>query len=731
MAITKNLFPLILISLVSASIVHATHIDNFYDPLPEGAICRIGTPKNTHEIAVASLSLSNDGKFIVSQGCSNDATFVWDAASGQKNKILPRIFGSNFTPIENELVSTRGSSLCTYDILTQTKKYCLSHKGGYIAKYDYSASAEMLATVGEPRDIDDHGTYEGTNSFWIWNIPKREPILKLDLGGDSVQNVKFSPNEDLVAIALKASKKKIYSAGKTLKGTRNLILLLNPLTGQQIHSLNYKNSASYSLSFSPDGNILASVQSGKIIFWDIKTGGIVSEKETGTPNSHFIKVAFSLDGSQILTLANTRLEDTKQSITVATIWSANNFIKISENIFKDYDEHLSNIYETPSGDFVSFGVIGNRKRFYLQNLSTGAEHLRYNEGHSSDTQALAFLDNGQTLATYGSENKIKLWDIKTQDLINTISFNPPNFNCRHNCGIYFSISRNEKYILTASNLHDGKQYPPSGMNLFDIKTGKLLRKLEGIPQGQTYRHPLFSPNSQLIASGCSDKNIYIYDINSGEIINILKGNNGDLKQMIFSPLKPEIITLSPEGGSGNNIRIWSLEIGTFHSILKQDSSNLKFWINKIILSNDGNYLVANISENVIDDQRPYLGKISRIVVYDYKQNKELLRFTPSPISDYGYSVSPHGMAISNDNKYLILQQGMNLHFYSLTTGELLKTVTDPNITFWDPIIVSTNHDSLFTVNTQYNHAVVFDLNLIFDQEHPTKASTRRQEAQRL
>lgn len=218
-----------------------------------------------------------------------------------------------------------------------------------------------------------------------------------------------------------------------------MILLLNPLTGQQIHSLNYKNSASYSLSFSPDGNILASVQSGKIIFWDIKTGGIVSEKETGTPNSHFIKVAFSLDGSQILTLANTRLEDTKQSITVATIWSANNFIKISENIFKDYDEHLSNIYETPSGDFVSFGVIGNRKRFYLQNLSTGAEHLRYNEGHSSDTQALAFLDNGQTLATYGSENKIKLWDIKTQDLINTISFNPPNFNCRHNCGIYFSI----------------------------------------------------------------------------------------------------------------------------------------------------------------------------------------------------------------------------------------------------------------------------------------------------
>lgn len=74
---------LLLVALVASHLsAEAPCLDRWGDPLPEGAILRLGTTRFRSEFYIEFLAVSPDGSRVAAGG-SNDAACVWDAATGR------------------------------------------------------------------------------------------------------------------------------------------------------------------------------------------------------------------------------------------------------------------------------------------------------------------------------------------------------------------------------------------------------------------------------------------------------------------------------------------------------------------------------------------------------------------------------------------------------------------------------------------------------------------------
>jgi RNA polymerase sigma factor (sigma-70 family) len=192
--------------------------DRYGDPLPAGAIARLGTARFRHGDNLSSIGISPDGKQIISQ---SDVVRVWEAATGKELR--------HFSPFP--LMNWPGRRLGSGSLSPDGKVLAV---GDMLNESDAIILCE-LATGRKLKGFGGKGQYEV---------------------------VSFSPD------------------GKTLgaiASRRGRIELWDAATGQQLHAWDAHGQA-YSVAFAPDGKtLLTHGRDKRVCLWDVATGRLTRE----------------------------------------------------------------------------------------------------------------------------------------------------------------------------------------------------------------------------------------------------------------------------------------------------------------------------------------------------------------------------------------------------------------------------------------------------------------------
>jgi WD40 repeat protein len=263
---------------------------------------------------------------------------------------------------------------------------------------------------------------------------------------------------------------------------------------------------------------------------------------------------------------------------------------LDKNI-RAHTNEVKSICFGPKGKILASG--GSDNMIKLWDVISGIP-VKTLEGHTSEVNSVCFSPDGILLASGSRDNTIKLWDVKSGKLFKTLEGHKSEVN-------YVCFSPDG--ILLASGSRDNT------IKLWDVISGKPTKTLEG--HTSEVNSVCFSPDGMFLASGSRDKKIKLWDIMSGKHIKTLKGHGTEINDICFSP-DGKILA---SGSRDNTIKFWDIASSQPIKTLKSRTSNLSLLninikpINSICFSPDGKFLASSCKDGYIKLWDATSGKI--------------------------------------------------------------------------------------------------------------------------
>jgi WD40 repeat protein len=286
------------LTFLTAALVRAeppARTDRFADPLPEGAVARLGTLRFREPDTIVTSALSPDGTTLATVGWRRDLVRFLDAATGKELRVVqldaPGVDDLTFSPNGAVLATRWAENVILWDALTGKRlREWETHKGDTAP--NCSADGKVLAAAGGPR---------GTGgSVLVWDTATGEPLADLDTAPDRDGRVALSPDGKLLASWDAAAGVEVWDVkqgkilhrlpppesrpsrasavfapdGKVLAVARGAgVELRDPGTGKELRTLDGLRRGASVVAFSPDGKFLAAADgAGECHLWDAATG---------------------------------------------------------------------------------------------------------------------------------------------------------------------------------------------------------------------------------------------------------------------------------------------------------------------------------------------------------------------------------------------------------------------------------------------------------------------------
>src|SRR5919202_298668 len=329
---------------------------------------------------------------------------------------------------------------------------------------------------------------------------------------------------------------------------------------QEHNRLEQHNGAVNSISFSPDGKMIASASADKTIkLWSLD--GTLPKSlsgHTGIVNS----VSFSPDGILIASASDDN---------TVKLWSIDGTLlrtlKGHTNSLRDsFTARVNSVSFSPDGKRIASA--SNDKTVKL--WSVDGTLLRTFTGHANWVNSVSFSPDGQMLASASADNTIKLWSVNITPLK--------------------TLNQHEQIVTSVSISQDGQAIASASadktVKLWSVD-GRLLHTLTG--HNGVVNSVSFSPDGKMIASASADNTLKLWSVD-GKLLQTFRGHTDWVNSVSFSPDGQIIASASND----MRVKLWSKD-GTLMNTLKGHTSG----VTDVSFSPDGNLIASASADNTI------------------------------------------------------------------------------------------------------------------------------------
>jgi WD40 repeat protein len=451
------------------------HVDLYGDPLPAGAVCRLGTVRYRQGGSRSRLHFLDEATVLA--GSESGEVHVWDLTTGRRKKTV-RTRGY----LQAVAVSRDGVVLAAlankFDRAARMYNCSLAlwdlKMGGVrrtIAwREPLTSSPTCLAWTPDGTTLVTGGR---NGRLRFWDVASGDEILSHELARDEVEDVAFSPDGKHLALA----------------GRRGAYLW-EWTSGAEPESLPGLERGAQGVAFSPDGKLLAtsSDEDNGLRLWSVAARQVVQRIRGG--RNYSPTVAFTPDGRRLAASASGNAGGV-EVWDVASGRRAGAFGGV---------RYLSSLAVSPDGRWLA-GAGQNVVNVF--DLETGDPLHRRFTGHEEEIYELEFTPDGKSVVTSGMDPLARVWDARTGRPLQAL---------RHDKGMVRALAASPDGKLLASSALDDT------VAVWDRETGRRVFRLPGHGELGGRRNLRFTPDGGRFHSFGDDLFLRTWDVRTGKAL---------------------------------------------------------------------------------------------------------------------------------------------------------------------------------------------------------------------
>jgi WD40 repeat protein len=568
--------------------------DCYGDPLPNGAVSRVGTCRLWLGSRINSIVFAATGNtFAATAAGSSRAVPIWDAETGRLIRALPApedalppdcgVRQVAFSPDGERLAGAcDDGAIRIWKVGSGRSLQVLRGHSGFVASVSFSPDGKTVASSGE----------DGT--IRVWNLARGDEVREFSsprhFGGSPI----FSPDGATLIAGWSAR-------GNAATEFVPYIRTYAVATGNEIVRFSYQGWLPRNY-LAPDGRTIASLDSdGVIRIWELASGRMV--REVGLDQRDVSGGAFAPGRT---TLASRGADASIRLFDVATG-------KQTRRIPTDPRSIVHPLAFSPKGRTIA-SASGSGTVVQLHDVATGDDKLPHTR-HLGPIRSIAPAPDGKTIVSAGADSTIRIWDLASGKEVRRLLDAPP--------ASWFAGQRDHGAALAALQSRVG---PPGSlvfsadhrtitalgrdgtMTRWDATGGQELLRLQlaGIELVET---TAFSPDGKLIGYAGNDDVVTIRDTVSGkEMSHRAVGNGAQIRALAFSPDGTKLAS----SGDGGVVTI--LEANTLRSVQSVRASSES--IQSVVFSPDAETLCMGGLDGIMRLWRPRTGEIQRSPPWD-------------------------------------------------------------------------------------------------------------------
>jgi RNA polymerase sigma factor (sigma-70 family) len=528
-----------------------THISG--DPLPPEALIRLGTTRLRHGDDINSLHFTPNGKALVAR--SKGGVRTWDTDTGNLIHVFPKESQGDLLPgpalsPDGKLFATPGEQkLLIWDTATAKLLQAIKLDQEFpllrlpVTTCCFSPDGKLLASPNG----------NSANDVTLWNPDTGEQVRRWTVGKQRVMWLAFADNGNTLITA----------------SEDHALRTWNTATGEKLRQSTGLPEHVQALTLSPDGKLLAIVgfvtkppgpgvvpAPGVVLgdfyypapfvrIWDVATGKEVrrfiepGQDKKPDDGRGFESLAFSSDGKTLLAGA---VDGALYACTLAAdkeprrVWRGAariNVVAVSrdnksaavaigatihlidlatgKDVFPmtGHPQHVYKTAITPDGRTV---ITASGADLFLWDTASGRLRKRL-QGHRDYINGLELIDGGRKAVTSAyQEGSLRVWDLVAEREA-------------------YRIESEDKANILQAVSPDGKTIAVGGSNsltvLYDVQTGKEIRRLEGYGAFNDYGAAFTPDGRKLVVWYCEDNLVYLWDLATGKKLREYRFIDGD------------------------------------------------------------------------------------------------------------------------------------------------------------------------------------------------------------